>query len=76
MSILKGMAPPSRVKPCLVAEAAKALDKEDEAILLAAVKDPVWAIIPLSAALAERGVYLSRTTLERHRKGMCGCSKG
>lgn len=75
MSILKGLTPPSKTRPCHVAEVAKTLGKEDEAILMNAVKDPMWGIIPLSNALAQRGLTLSRTTLERHRKGICACSK-
>lgn len=75
MSLLKDLKPPVKVKPCYVAMAAEKLEKEDKQILLEAVLNPEWAIIPLSTALAQRGINLSRTTLERHRKGLCQCFK-
>ena len=75
MSLLKGMTPPIHVRKCFVAEKAVTLAKEDAVILLNAVNDPAWSLQALSTALGERGVELSRSTLERHRKGRCSCSK-
>lgn len=75
MSLLKGMTPPLHVRKCFVAEKAVTLAKEDAVILLNAVNDPAWSLQALSTALGERGVELSRSTLERHRKGRCSCSK-
>lgn len=73
MSLLSGMTPPVKERSCFVATKAKELSKEDQAILLAAVKDPAWSIAALVEALNTRGVALSRTVIERHRKGKCGC---
>lgn len=75
MSLLKGMTPPIHVRKCFVAEKAALLDKEDEKILLEAAVNVEWGLQALSTALSERGVELSRSTLERHRKGRCSCSK-
>lgn len=75
MSLLKGLTPPVYIRKCFVAEKAALLGKEDEKILLDAVADPAWGLQALSTALSERGVELSRSTLERHRKGRCACSK-
>lgn len=73
MSLLKGMAPPVKVKKCHVAIKASTLSKEDSTILLEAIADPAWSINSLVEALAARGVTLSRTVIERHRKGKCPC---
>ena len=73
MSLLKGMTPPVKVKKCHVAETASNLSKEDGAILLEAIANPAWSINALVEALATRGVPLSRTVIERHRKGNCHC---
>jgi hypothetical protein len=75
MSLLKGLTPPSHIRKCFVAEKAAKLDKEDAKILFEAIADLAWGLQPLSTALAERGVELSRSTLERHRKGRCSCLK-
>lgn len=75
MSLLKGMTPPIKVKVCTVAERANELSKEDKEILLNAVVDPAWSINALVAALAGRGVPLSRTVIEKHRGKRCSCSK-
>lgn len=75
MSLLKGLTPPSRVRRCFVAEKAATLSKEDAALLYQYIMDPAWGLLSLSTALSERGVELSRSTLERHRKGLCACQK-
>ena len=75
MSLLKDLKPPVHVRKCFVAEKAATLGKEDAVILLKAVADPAWSLQALSTALGERGVELSRSTLERHRNGRCACSK-
>lgn len=75
MSLLKDMKPPVKVRKCFVAEKAATLGKEDEKILLDATMNPVWGLQALSTALSERGIDLSRSTLERHRKGRCACPK-
>lgn len=75
MSLLKDMKPPVKVRKCFVAEKAETLGKEDAKLLLQYAMDPVWGLQALSTALSERGVELSRSTLERHRKGRCACPK-
>lgn len=75
MSLLNGLTPPNKVKKCFVAEKASTLTKEDKKILFDAIANPAWSLQALSTALGERGVELSRSTLERHRKGRCACPK-
>jgi hypothetical protein len=53
---------------------ANELTKEDRAILLDAVVDLRWTANALVGALADRGLKLSRTVIERHRKNLCGCN--
>lgn len=73
MSLLKGMQPPTRLRGCFVAAEAEKLEPEDRKILLAACKDPAWSVTALERSLRERGVMLSRSTITRHRNGMCQC---
>jgi hypothetical protein len=75
MSILKGLAKPVKVKTCHVATKAAELGGEDAKILMNAVNDKNWGVYVLTMALAERGVTLSRTVIDRHRKGQCPCLK-
>jgi hypothetical protein len=73
MSILSGLTPPPK-HACLVKKLANELTKEDRAILLDAVVDLRWTANALVGALADRGLKLSRTVIERHRKNLCGCN--
>lgn len=73
MSILSGLTPPPK-HTCLVMKLANELSKEDKAILLDAVVDPRWTPNALLTELANRGLKLSRTVIERHRKNLCGCN--
>lgn len=73
MSILAGLTPPNR-NQCFVMKHAETLSKEDKAILLAAVDNREWSITGLAAELERRGLKISRTVLERHRKRLCPCN--
>jgi hypothetical protein len=75
MSILKGLSKPVKIKTCHVAVRAAELGEEDGKILMNAVNDKNWGVYVLTVALAERGVTLSRTVIDRHRKGQCPCLK-
>lgn len=74
MSLLTGLTPPSKIRGCFVANAAENLSAEDQKILYAAVSDPNWSLHALERALNDRGVKLSRTVIERHRKRLCNCA--
>ena len=73
MSILSGLTPPD-TNICYVMKHAKALSKEDKAILLEAVDNPKWSITALSGELKRRGLTISRGALDRHRKRLCPCN--
>lgn len=73
MSILVGLTPPVKERVCHVALKAKDLTDQDRDILFAAIANPAWSIAGLVEALGSRGLKLSRTVIERHRKGKCGC---
>jgi hypothetical protein len=53
---------------------ANELSKEDKAILLEAVVDIRWTPNALIVELSNRGLKLTRTVIERHRKKLCGCN--
>lgn len=73
MSLLVGLTPPSKERICFVAKTAATLTDQDRKILLEAIANPAWSIAALVDALRTRGVNLSRTVIDRHRKGKCGC---
>ena len=73
MGILDNLEPPVKKRTCGLALIAQGLDKKDAEILLAAAKNLDWSLMALSQELGRRGLPVSRSILERHRKGMCPC---
>ena len=75
MGLLDGLAPPKKVWPCRVRDAADGLDPKDAKILLDAVMSKDWAYSTLENALKERGISIGQQGIKRHRMGTCSCSK-
>jgi len=72
--MLENMKPPVKTNQfCKVQFTAEQLSQADKDILLAAADDPEWTGKALSRALKERGIYISDTTLLRHRQRHCQC---
>jgi hypothetical protein len=44
---------------------------EDEAKLLAALRNPAWGPKPLAVELTSRGIATSEAAIRRHRRGEC-----
>jgi len=75
VSLLKDLQLPARKLACAVRTVAESLDKEDSAILIAAVMDSNWPYSTLERALFDKGITLSQGTIKRHRTKGCSCWK-
>jgi len=75
MGLLDGLTPPQRKYPCRFREILDSLEKKDQIVLEAAIINPEWAHKSLSEALRQRGLVITDTSIARHRKGACSCSK-
>lgn len=72
--MLEGLNPPLKpITTCKVKLIASELSEKDRLILYQAIKDHRWSAKALALALKERGVYISDTTLLRHRRKECNC---
>jgi hypothetical protein len=73
MGILADLTPPEKQKRCPFGRTIDALEKEDRAVLEAALADERWTHRALFDALRQRGITVSRETLTRHRTKACQC---
>lgn len=73
MGLLDDLKPPVKIAPCKVRDTAATLEQKDRDILLAATKDPAWAIATLEGALKNKGISISSNALKTHRKNECSC---
>ena len=72
--MLEGLSRPEpRAGFCKVADVASQLDDKDAAILMKAAEDLSWPAKALSRQLREREVFISDTTILRHRRRECPC---
>jgi len=75
MGILEGLNPERNIEPCKVGRIVLNLETTDADILTEAIENPKWTARALSKALTERGVAISRDTLDTHMRKACRCSK-
>lgn len=73
MGILADLTPPEKPNRCGLGKTMESLNKEDRAILEAALADKRWTHRALYEALQQRGIAVSRETLTRHRLKGCQC---
>lgn len=73
MGLLDDLKPPVKLAPCKVRDTAATLEKKDGDILLAATKDPLWAVSTLEGALKSRGLSISSNAIKAHRLNKCSC---
>lgn len=72
--MLEGLTPPKRNTPCATRKLLESLSPEDAEILRKALADTTaWPAKTLYRSLYERGLLLSDTSINSHRKGMCSC---
>lgn len=76
--MLEGLKPPqNKLYPCRVAQILSTLETSDQIILAQALEDyQTWPAKTLSNALKERKVLLADTTITKHRRNLCQCSRG
>ena len=75
MGLLDGLTPTKDIQPCKVGRTIIELEPSDAEVLINALEDPRWTSRGLSRALADRGIGLSKDTVEAHMKKTCRCSK-
>ncbi len=62
-----------RRRECLIAKLSRPLSAEDQATLAAALGNPGVSSRAISRALGLMGVSVSSHTVDKHRRGDCGC---
>jgi hypothetical protein len=60
---------------CGVARTLLALDAADAADLMAALDDPTIPATVISRALNSNGYRVADQSVNRHRRGICGCDR-
>lgn len=72
--MLEDLQPLSDKRSCRVRTLTTELNEKDAQILLDAVADDIkWSVNGLSAALASRGISLSKDAIIKHRRQRCSC---
>lgn len=71
--MLEGIKPTSRHYPCKVRTILNSLNEADKAILVEALESPDWTNSALTAALNERGLKISRYSIDAHTGKVCSC---
>lgn len=73
--MLEDLRIPTRTFSCKVEGLKTELSPSDHKILVDAVMNPAWTQMGLQAALREKGIILSASTIKRHRTKVCSCWK-
>lgn len=71
--MLEGITPTTRQYPCKVRTILNSLSETDKAILVEALENPAWTNSALTAALNERGLKISRYSIDSHTGKVCSC---
>ena len=71
--MLENMKPTARLYPCKIRSILDSLDEKDKKVLLDALDSPLWNIGALTTALNERGLKISRYSVNSHTRKQCSC---
>jgi hypothetical protein len=71
--MLEGLAPSGRQYPCKINTILESLSEADRKILVEALDSPVWNNSALTTALNERGLKVSRYSVDAHTGKRCSC---
>lgn len=71
--MLEDLTPKSRLYPCKVRSILNDLNEADQKILEDALQNPSWTTTTLASALVERGIKISRFSLDAHKRKVCSC---
>jgi hypothetical protein len=71
--MLENMNPTSRQYPCKMRTIIESLKDADRKILVEALESPLWNNSALTTALNERGLKVSRYSVDSHTRKQCSC---
>jgi hypothetical protein len=71
--MLENMKPTARLYPCKIRSILDSLDEKDKKVLLDALDSPLWNTGALTTALNERGLKISRYSVNSHTRKQCSC---
>jgi len=71
--MLEKLSPTARQYPCKMNTILQTLKESDRKILLEALESPLWNTNALTTALNERGLKISRYSVDSHARKRCSC---
>jgi len=71
--MLENMNPTSRQYSCKMRTIIESLNDADRKILVEALESPLWNNSALTTALNERGLKVSRYSVDSHTRKQCSC---
>ena len=71
--MLENMNPTTRQYPCKMRTIIESLKDADRKILVEALESPLWNNSALTTALNERGLKVSRYSVDSHTRKQCSC---
>lgn len=73
--MLENLKIPTRKYPCRVGDFYATLSEADKEILMSYLADPNVADKALETALRQEGITIADTSIAKHRRGLCSCSR-
>ena len=73
--MLENLKPSSRQYSCKINTIINELTEADKKILIEALESPLWNNSALTTALNERGLKVSRYSVDSHTGKRCSCSR-
>jgi len=71
--MLENLTPAIRQYSCKIKTILDTLKEEDKKILIEALESPLWNNSALTTALNERGLKVSRYSVDSHTRKQCSC---
>jgi hypothetical protein len=71
--MLENINPTTRQYPCKMNTILNNLNESDRKILLEALESPLWNTNALTTALNDRGLKISRYSVDSHARKRCSC---
>lgn len=71
--MLENMKPTNRQYPCKIRSILASLSEADKKVLTDALDSPLWNNSALTTALNERGLKVSRYSVDSHTGKRCSC---
>jgi len=71
--MLENLSPATRLYPCKIRTILQELSDADRKVLVEALESPLWNNSALTTALNERGLKVSRYSVDSHTGKRCSC---